>query len=118
EACAAAGIPTTQDFNGPEQEGAGYYQLTNRNGRRCSTAVGYLKPVRARPNLHVITGALVEGVELTAKRATGIRFTRDGRSEAIAARREVILAAGAIGSPQILQLSGIGPGAVLQAAGV
>ena len=117
DACEAAGIPRTQDFNGPEQEGSGYYQLTNRNGRRCSTAVAYLKPVRARPNLHLVTGALVEGVELAGKRATGLRFRRDGRSEIISARREVILAAGAIGSPQILQLSGIGPGAVLQAAG-
>jgi choline dehydrogenase len=118
EACAAAGIPTTGDFNGAEQEGAGYYQLTNRNGRRCSTAVAYLRPARSRPNLHVLTGALVEGIELDGKRATGVRFARNGESERIAARREVILAAGAIGSPQILQLSGIGPGAVLQAAGV
>ena len=118
EACAAAGIPRTEDFNGPEQEGAGYYQLTNRNGRRCSTAVAYLKPARSRPNLHIVTGALVQGIELDGRRAAGIRCARDGRIETIAARREVILAAGAIGSPQILQLSGIGPGAVLQAAGV
>jgi choline dehydrogenase len=118
EACAAAGIPCTEDFNGPSQEGAGYYQLTNRNGRRCSAAVAYLRPVRSRQNLQVITGALVEGVELDGRRAAGVRFARNGRSQTIAARREVILAAGAIGSPQILQLSGIGPGAVLQAAGV
>ncbi|HEX5999870.1 MAG TPA: choline dehydrogenase [Hyphomicrobiaceae bacterium] len=117
-ACANAGIPRTDDFNGPEQEGAGYYQLTNRNGRRCSTAVAYLKPVRSRRNLHIVTGALVHGVELDGRRATGIRCERHGRIEMIAARREVILAAGAIGSPQILQLSGIGPGATLQAAGV
>ena len=118
EACVAAGIPRTEDFNGPEQEGAGYYQLTNRNGRRCSTAVAYLKPARSRPNLQIVTGALVQGIELDGRRAVGIRCTRNGRTETIAARREVILAAGAIGSPQILQLSGIGPGAVLQAAGV
>jgi choline dehydrogenase len=118
EACAAAGIPRTEDFNGPEQEGAGYYQLTNRNGRRCSTAVGYLNPVRARQNLAIVTGALVHAVELDGRRATGVRLERNGRVETVAARREVILAAGAIGSPQILELSGIGPGAVLQAAGV
>jgi choline dehydrogenase-like flavoprotein len=118
EACAAAGIPRTADFNGPEQEGAGYYQLTNRNGRRCSTAVGYLKPVRGRRNLRIVTDALVQAIALDSRRATGIRCARNGRIETIAARREVILAAGAIGSPQILQLSGVGPGAVLAAAGV
>ncbi len=118
EACAAAGIPRTVDFNGPGQEGAGYYQLTNRQGRRCSTAVGYLKPVRARRNLQIVTDALVHAVALDGRRATGIRCARNGRIETIAARREVILAAGALGSPQILQLSGIGPAPVLQAAGV
>ena len=118
DACVEAGIPRTDDFNGLEQEGAGYYQLTNRNGRRCSTAVGYLNPVRARRNLAILTGALVQAIELDGRRATGVRCVRDGRVEILAARREVILAAGAIGSPQILQLSGIGPGAVLQAAGV
>jgi choline dehydrogenase len=117
-ACAEAGIPRTDDFNGPEQEGAGYYQLTNRNGRRCSTAVGYLNPVRSRRNLAIVTDALVQAIELDGRRATGVRCARNGRIETIAARREVILAAGAIGSPQILQLSGIGPGAALQAAGV
>ena len=118
DACAAAGIPRTADFNGHEQEGAGYYQLTNRNGRRCSTAVGYLKPVRGRRNLRIVTDALVQAVALDGRRATGIRCERNGRIETIAARREVILSAGAIGSPQILQLSGIGPGAVLAGAGV
>jgi choline dehydrogenase-like flavoprotein len=118
EACAAAGIPRTEDFNGPEQEGAGYYQLTNRNGRRCSTAVGYLRPARSRPNLRVVTDALVHAIELDGRRATGIRCERAGRLETLAARREVILAAGAIGSPQVLQLSGIGPRAALAAAGV
>jgi choline dehydrogenase len=118
EACAAAGIPRTADFNGPEQEGAGYYQLTNRNGRRCSTAVGYLNPVRSRSNLSIVTGAPVHGIELDSRRAAGVRCERQGRVEILSARREVILAAGAIGSPQILQLSGIGPADVLRAAGV
>jgi choline dehydrogenase len=118
EACAAAGIPRSADFNGPDQEGAGYYQLTNRNGRRCSTAVAYLNPVRGRRNLRIVTGALVQAIELDGRRATGVRCERNGGTETVAARREVILAAGAIGSPHILQLSGIGPGAVLKAAGV
>jgi choline dehydrogenase len=118
EACVAAGIPRSADFNGPEQEGAGYYQLTNRNGRRCSTAVAYLNPVRGRRNLRIVTGALVQAVELDGRRATGVRCRHNGGIETIAARREVILAAGAIGSPHILQLSGIGPGAVIDTAGV
>jgi choline dehydrogenase len=118
DACEGAGIPRTEDFNGTVQEGAGYYQLTNRDGRRCSTAVAYLRPARSRRNLKIVTDTLVHGIELKDRRATGIRCETAGRIETMAARREVILAAGAIGSPQILQLSGIGPGAVLHAAGV
>jgi choline dehydrogenase len=117
-ACETAGIPRSDDFNGASQEGAGYYQLTNRNGRRCSAAVAYLRPARSRRNLEIVTGALVHGLELDGRRAAGVRCERAGRIETIRARREVILAAGAIGSPQILQLSGIGPGGVLAAAGV
>jgi choline dehydrogenase len=118
DACAAAGIPRSGDFNGASQEGAGYYQLTNRNGRRCSAAVAYLRPIRSRRNLHIVTRALVHRIELDGRRATGIRCERAGRTATIRARREVILAAGAIGSPQILELSGIGPAAALAAAGV
>ena len=114
----AAGIPFTRDFNGPSQEGVGYYQLTNRRGRRCSTAVGYLNPVKSRPNLKIITHAHVSALIFEGKRVTGVRGRFGGTSGNISARREVLLAAGAIGSPQILQLSGIGPGAVLKAAGV
>lgn len=117
-ACAAAGIPTNTDFNGADQEGAGYFQLTNRNGRRCSSAVAYLHPIRARPNLSIMTDAIVHGLQLDGRRAAGVRFARNGNVETIAAAREVILSAGAIGSPQILQLSGIGPAATLKAAGV
>ena len=119
EACEAAGIPRNDDFNGARQEGAGYFQLTNRNGRRCSSAVAYPAPdsLAAEPR-RVITNALVHGLELDGKRATGVRYARNGRVETVGAAREVILAAGAIGSPQILELSGIGPGAVLKAAGV
>ncbi len=117
-ACEAAGIPRTDDFNGPQQEGAGYFQLTNRNGRRCSSAVAYLRPIRNRPNLEIVTDALVHGVMLDGPRATGVALARHGRVESIKASREVVLAAGAIGSPHILQLSGIGPADVLKAAGI
>jgi choline dehydrogenase-like flavoprotein len=116
-ACEAAGIPRTDDFNGARQEGAGYFQLTNRNGRRCSSAVAYLRPIRARRNLHIITDALVHGLMLDGTRVTGVRYARNGSIESVRAG-EVILAAGAIGSPHILQLSGIGPAPVLQAAGI
>jgi choline dehydrogenase len=117
-ACEGAGIPRNPDFNGASQEGAGYFQLTNRKGRRCSAAVAYLRSARTRPNLEIITGALVQGLEFSGRRATGVRLARDGQVETIKAAREIILAAGAIGSPQILQLSGVGPADVLKAAGV
>jgi len=118
EAAVQAGIPRNDDFNGPEQEGVGYYQLTKKNGFRCSTAKGYLKPARRRPNLEVRTGALVERIELADGRATGVTYRQGGRSVTVGAAAEVLLSAGAIGSPHILQLSGIGPGEVLQRAGI
>jgi choline dehydrogenase len=74
DACVAAGIPRNGDFNGADQEGAGYFQLTNRNGRRCSAAVAYLRPARSRRNLHIITGALVHNIALDGRRATGVRY--------------------------------------------
>jgi choline dehydrogenase len=118
EACIQAGIPPTDDFNGKSQEGAGYYQYTIRDGRRGSTAVTYLRDAANRPNLRVITHAEVESIALDDKRASGVRFTVGGEKRFIKARREVLLSAGAIGSPQILELSGIGQGDVLQKAGV
>ncbi len=118
KSCLAEGIPYTKDFNGPSQEGVGYYQLTNRDGRRSTTAVAYLRPIKSRQNLHVITNAEAQSIILDGKKATGVRIRRDGRPEVVKARREVILSAGAIGSPQLLQVSGIGPAAVLNAAGV
>jgi choline dehydrogenase len=117
-ACVAAGIPATKDFNGATQEGAGYYQLTTRNGRRSSTGVGYLKPAMARRNLAVVTNANVKNLEISKGRVTGVTFERDGVRESVHAGREVLLSAGAIGSPMILQVSGVGPGEVLKAAGV
>ena len=118
KASVAAGVPHTTDFNGASQEGAGYYQLTTKDGRRCSTAVAYLKPVLSRDNLELITDAAVERLVLDGKRVTGVTFLQGGESKTIRARREIILSAGAIGSPQILQLSGIGPGTALGDAGI
>jgi choline dehydrogenase len=112
------GIPRNDDFNGAHQEGAGYYQLTTRGGRRCSTAVAYLRPARGRPNLRVETGAHATGVLFEGTRARGVRYRQDGTERCALAHREVILAAGALQSPQLLQLSGIGPAALLQAQGI
>ena len=113
------GIPYNDDFNGARQEGAGYFQLTAKNGRRCSAATAYLKPIRSRRNLTVQTHALVERLLFDAEdwhRVAGIAFRVGGerRAARIRAGGEVVLSAGTIGSPQILQLSGIGPGALLQ----
>ena len=118
EAAAEIGIPRLDDFNGAQMEGAGYFQLTARDGRRCSTAVGYLHPVKHRKNLHVATHAHTKRILLDGNRATGIAFDRGGIPETVMATREVILAAGAIGSPQILMLSGIGPASQLQGLGL
>jgi choline dehydrogenase len=117
-ACVEAGIPPTDDFNGKSQEGAGYYQYTIRDGRRGSTAVTYLRDAANRPNLRIITHAEVESIALDERRASGVRFSVGGEKRFIKARREVLLAAGAIGSPQILELSGIGQGEVLQKVGI
>ncbi|MEQ9609024.1 MAG: GMC family oxidoreductase N-terminal domain-containing protein, partial [Kiloniellaceae bacterium] len=114
EAAGELGIPPSDDFNGAAQEGAGYFQLTARNGRRCSTAVGYLKPAKRRPNLTIVTHAQTERVLFEGRRAVGIAYRRKGRPLEARCRGEVILSAGAIGSPQILMLSGVGPGAQLQ----
>lgn len=114
-----AGYPANNDINGATQEGVGYYQLTIRNGRRCSTAVGYLKPVKNRANLKIMTNAQVRKVVLDGTRATGVEITdRAGQTRTLTAAREVILSSGAIGSPQILMLSGIGYDPELRKAGV
>ena len=112
------GIPRNDDFNGATQEGVGYYQVTARNGRRSSAATAFLRPAMQRPNLRVITRALAARIALEQRRATGVAFRHDGRAQTAIARREVILCGGAINSPHLLMLSGIGPGAHLQESGI
>jgi choline dehydrogenase len=112
------GFPRNADFNGASQDGAGYHQTTTRNGRRCSTAVGYLRPAMARSNLRVLTEALTEKVLFDGRRATGITFRQHGQSRTARAAREIILCGGAINSPQLLLLSGIGPQRQLSELGV
>ncbi len=113
-----AGYRSNPDFNGPVQEGVGHYQVTHRNGERCSAAKAYLKPSLGRPNLQVITGAQATRVLLDGRRAVGVEYRRDGALHQVTARREVLLAAGALQSPQLLLLSGIGPAAQLQRHGI
>ena len=112
------GVPRTEDFNGLQQEGAGYYQLTTWKGWRWSTAKGYLKPARGRPNLQVQTEAQATGLIIENGRAVGVRFLQGGVSKEARCNAEVLLCAGAIQSPQLLQLSGIGPAALLQQHGI
>ena len=113
-----AGIKRNDDFNGPDQEGVGYYQMTERNGLRCSTAVAYLRDAEKRPNMEIVTHALVSRVLIENKKAVGIEYSRNGKTHRAKAAGEVILSAGAIGSPQILQLSGIAAGDMLKSKGI
>lgn len=108
-----AGIARNRDFNGATQDGVGYFQVTARNGRRCSAADAFLKPAMARKNLSVITDALVERICFTGRKATGIVYRRADEDHQLQARRLVILCAGAFNTPALLQLSGIGPGPLL-----
>lgn len=118
DACEQAGIPKVKDVNAGQQEGATYYQLTVKNGQRCSAAVAYLHPVMGRPNLRVETNALAGRVLFEGKRAVGVEFTQNGVRRTAKARAEVILAGGAVNSPQLLQLSGVGPVALLKEHGL
>ncbi len=118
EAAQQAGYPRNDDFNGATQEGAGYFQLTARNGRRCSTAVGYLRPARKRPNLFVASEALATRILFEGRRATGIEYLQDGRTVTAKSAGEVILSGGAFNSPQLLQLSGVGPAELLRSHGI
>jgi len=118
EAGKQAGYPENPDFNGAEQEGVGLYQVTHRNGERFSAAKAYLTPSLSRPNLQVITGAHATRILLSGKRATGVEYHQDGELKQLKAAREVLLCAGALQSPQLLMLSGIGPHAHLLANGI
>lgn len=118
EAAEAAGYKRNPDYNGPDQEGVGYFQLTMRGGRRCSSAVAYLAPARHRHNLEILTNAQTEKVLIQNGRATGIRARINGEARDIRAHGEVILSAGAIGSPQLLMLSGIGDPETLAPHGI
>jgi choline dehydrogenase len=117
-AAVETGIPETEDFNRGNTEGVSRFEVTQKNGVRWSAAKAFLRPALQRPNLKVITGALVKKLRLDGRRVTGVEFFQGTEECFAAARRETILSAGAIGSPQILQLSGIGPGALLQQHGI
>ena len=117
EAAQQAGIPRNPDFNGAQQHGAGLFQVTQKKGERWSAAAAHLHPVTSRPNLEVATGAQATRIVLEKGRATGVDYVREGRQESAFARREVLLAAGAINSPHLLLLSGIGPAEELRSAG-
>ncbi len=117
-ACEEAGIPRTDDFNGARQEGAGVYQTTARHRRRCSAAVGYLRPARARANLTVATGCRASRILVERRRAVGVLYEQGGKRVEARAAREVIVTAGGIGSPLLLLRSGIGPAEHLRQAGV
>jgi choline dehydrogenase len=118
EACERAGIPRTGDYNGSKQEGAGWFQTTMLRGRRHSAASAYLHPVTKRSNLRVVSGSAVRRILFEGRRAVGAEIDRGDRVEVVRARREVVLSAGAVNSPQLLLLSGIGPADDLRALGI
>jgi len=112
------GIPSNHDFNGATQEGAGYFQTTTRYGRRASTAVAYLRPAKNRKNLHVETSALAQRIVFNGRRAEMVEYRKEGALRTVRARREVVVSSGAYNSPQLLQLSGIGPPELLRTHGI
>jgi choline dehydrogenase len=118
EAAVERGLRRNDDFNGAQQEGVGFYDVTQRDGRRCSAATAYLRPVRARRNLVVVTGALASRIVFAGRRAVAVEYRHGGQSHRAQAAREVLLCAGAIGSPQLLLLSGIGAAARSSALGI
>ncbi len=112
------GVPRTNDFNGGDQEGVGYFQLFTHNGWRISSAVAYLKPAKGRANLRIETDAQATGLIMQGKRVVGVKYIQNGVVKEARAAREVILSAGALQSPQLLQLSGIGPAPLMQRHGI
>ena len=117
-AAVEAGIPANPDFSGAEHEGVGFYQTTTRNGRRLSSASAFLAPARRRRNLRIVTEAQVIGIVIEDGRATGVEYVAAGRRHLARARGEVVVSGGVFNSPQILQLSGIGPGEMLRGFGI
>ena len=118
DACVENGFTRNDDFNGPEQEGVGYYQVTQKDGRRCSTATAFLRPAMERPNLTIETHAMVTRLLFEGARVVGVAYTQNGEAKEVNADNEVILSGGAINSPQLLLLSGVGPAAQLEALGI
>src|SRR5450755_1831237 len=117
-AAGETGIPVNPDFNGASQEGAGFFQTTTRRGRRASTAVAYLRPARGRRNLQVETSALAQRILFDGRRADSIEFRQAGVLRTVRARKEILVSGGAYNSPQLLQLSGIGPAELLRQHGI
>jgi choline dehydrogenase len=118
ESAVAAGFKRTDDFNGAEQEGAGLYQVNCKKGRRWSVADGYIRPASNRPNLTVRTAAFVLKIEMAGTRATGVTYRRGGVTQTTRANAEIVLSAGTVASPQLLMLSGVGPGGHLRENGI
>ncbi len=118
KAAEQAGLAFNRDFNGATQEGVGIYQISTRNGRRMSAARAFLRPAMKRPNLRVEKDALVTRILFEGKRAIGVEYLKNGRTESVRAGREVIVSAGSVDGPQLLQLSGVGPADHLAALGI
>jgi choline dehydrogenase len=118
KAAGEAGIPFNADFNGAKQEGAGFFQTTTRRGRRASSAFSYLRPAKNRGNLHIETDALAQRIVFEGRRARGVEYRQRGQLRSVRARREVLVSSGAYNSPQLLQLSGIGPADLLKGHGI
>lgn len=118
KAAAELQLPENDDFNGAAQDGVGYYQVTQKNGRRCSAARAYLEDAKSRPNLHIETGARAERVVFDDKRAVGVHFRQGRAQKTVTAKAETVLCSGAFQSPQLLQLSGLGDGAHLRDVGI
>jgi len=117
-ACATLGLNYTADFNGATPEGVGIYQITTRGGMRESTATAFLRPALGRPNLQLVLHAHAQKINFSGRRAVGVSYVEDGQTVTASAQRAVILAAGSVNSPQLLQLSGVGPGEVLRQFGI
>jgi choline dehydrogenase len=118
EAAAETGLPINPDFNGATQEGAGFFQTTTRGGRRASTAVAYLRPAKSRGNLRVETAALAQRILFEGRRARAVEYRQSGALRTARARREILVSGGAYNSPQLLQLSGVGPAELLKQHGI